>query len=89
MLTGILKVLRLPPQSTFCRFLSSLQLSVAGPDRAGSTEASQYRDSRPEIVLQTLTVKRAVCALRNSAQIWTGRLPNTALTDTEQMFDKS
>ena len=30
MLTGILKVLRLPPQSTFWRFLASLHLSVAG-----------------------------------------------------------
>jgi hypothetical protein len=30
MLTGILKVLRLPPQCTFWRFLSSLHLSVAG-----------------------------------------------------------
>jgi hypothetical protein len=29
-LTGILKVLRLPPQSTFWRFLASLHLSVAG-----------------------------------------------------------
>ena len=29
MLTGILAVLRLPPQSTFWRFLASLQLSVA------------------------------------------------------------
>src|SRR5260370_3680335 len=30
MLTGILKVLRLPPQCTFWRFLASLHLSVAG-----------------------------------------------------------
>jgi hypothetical protein len=30
MLTGLLKVLRLPPQSTFWRFLASLHLSVAG-----------------------------------------------------------
>lgn len=30
MLTGILKVFRLPPQSTFWRFLASLHLSVAG-----------------------------------------------------------
>jgi hypothetical protein len=30
MLTGILKVLRLPPQSTFWRFMASLPLSVAG-----------------------------------------------------------
>jgi hypothetical protein len=30
MLTGILKVLRLPPQSTFWRFLASLHLTVAG-----------------------------------------------------------
>lgn len=30
MLTGILRVLRLPPQSTFWRFLASLHLSVAG-----------------------------------------------------------
>src|SRR5258708_34366567 len=30
MLTGILKVLRLPPQSTFWRFLASLHVSVAG-----------------------------------------------------------
>jgi hypothetical protein len=30
MLTGILNVLRLPPQSTFWRFLASLHLSVAG-----------------------------------------------------------
>lgn len=30
MLTGILKVLRLPPQSSFWRFLASLHLSVAG-----------------------------------------------------------
>src|ERR1700731_3640099 len=30
MLTGILKVLRLPPQCTFWRFLASLPLSVAG-----------------------------------------------------------
>ena len=30
MLTGILQVLRLPPQSTFWRFLASLHLSVAG-----------------------------------------------------------
>src|ERR1700757_2566124 len=30
MLTGILKVLRVPPQCTFWRFLSSLHLSVAG-----------------------------------------------------------
>jgi hypothetical protein len=30
MLTGILKTLRLPPQSTFWRFLASLHLSVAG-----------------------------------------------------------
>jgi DDE family transposase len=30
MLTGILKILRLPPQSTFWRFLASLHLSVAG-----------------------------------------------------------
>lgn len=30
MLTGILKVLELPPQSTFWRFLASLHLSVAG-----------------------------------------------------------
>jgi ABC-type enterochelin transport system permease subunit len=30
MLTGILKVLRLPPQSTFSRFMASLPLSVAG-----------------------------------------------------------
>ena len=30
MLTGILKVMRLPPQSTFWRFLASLHLSVAG-----------------------------------------------------------
>jgi hypothetical protein len=30
MLMGILKVLRLPPQSTFWRFLASLHLSVAG-----------------------------------------------------------
>lgn len=30
MLIGILKVLRLPPQSTFWRFLASLHLSVAG-----------------------------------------------------------
>ena len=30
MLTGILKVLRLPPQCTFWRFLVSLHLSVAG-----------------------------------------------------------
>jgi hypothetical protein len=29
MLTGILKVLRLPPQSTFWRFLASLHLNVA------------------------------------------------------------
>src|SRR6266478_6263092 len=30
MLTGILKVLRLPPQCTFWRFLASLHLTVAG-----------------------------------------------------------
>ena len=30
MLTGILKVLRLPAQSTFWRFMASLHLSVAG-----------------------------------------------------------
>jgi hypothetical protein len=30
MLTGILKVLRLPPQSTFWRFMASLPLSIAG-----------------------------------------------------------
>src|SRR5437868_12754438 len=30
MLMGILKVLQLPPQSTFWRFLASLHLSVAG-----------------------------------------------------------
>ena len=30
MLTGILKILRLPPQCTFWRFLASLHLSVAG-----------------------------------------------------------
>jgi hypothetical protein len=30
MLVGILKVLRLPPQSTFWRFLASLHLTVAG-----------------------------------------------------------
>jgi hypothetical protein len=30
MLTGILKVLRLPSQSTFWRFLASLHLNVAG-----------------------------------------------------------
>jgi hypothetical protein len=30
MLRGILKVLRLPPQFTFWRFLASLHLSVAG-----------------------------------------------------------
>src|SRR5438067_13747162 len=30
MLTGILQVLRLPPQCTFWRFLASLHLSVAG-----------------------------------------------------------
>jgi hypothetical protein len=30
MLTGILKVLRMPPQCTFWRFLASLHLSVAG-----------------------------------------------------------
>jgi hypothetical protein len=29
MLTGILKVLRLPPQCTFWRFLASLHLGVA------------------------------------------------------------
>jgi hypothetical protein len=30
MLTGILKVLRLPPQCTFWRFLAALHLSAAG-----------------------------------------------------------
>src|SRR5262249_14523831 len=38
MLTGILKVLRLPPQCTFWRFLASLHLGIA-PATVGSAAA--------------------------------------------------
>jgi hypothetical protein len=48
MLTGILNVLRLPPQCTFWRFLASLHLTVAGQIlRIQQTMASARLGSRP------------------------------------------
>ena len=50
MLTGILKVLRLPPQCTFWRFLASLQLILASTyigTGAGAASAMVFPDGVP------------------------------------------
>ena len=56
MLTGILKVLRLPPQCTFWRFLASLHLSVAGQILRVQRAMRQRVWEAAHVDLQTLTL---------------------------------
>src|SRR5262245_37723456 len=56
MLTGILKVLRLPPQCTFWRFLASLHLSVAGQIQRVQRTMRQRVWQAAHVDLKTVTL---------------------------------
>ncbi len=58
MLTGILKVLRLPPQCTFWRFLASLHLSVAGQILRMQQILRQRVWEAAHVELKTITLGR-------------------------------
>src|SRR6516164_11337108 len=56
MLVGILKVLRLPPQCTFWRFLASLHLSVAGQIQRVQRTMRQRVWQAAHVDLKTITL---------------------------------
>ena len=56
MLTGILKILRLPPQCTFWRFLASLHLTVAGQILRLQQTMSQRVWQAAHVDLKTITL---------------------------------
>src|SRR5262249_62411006 len=56
MLTGFLKVLRLPPQCTFWRFLASLHLSVAGQIQRVQRTMRQRVWQAAHVDLKTITL---------------------------------
>src|SRR6202790_4760172 len=56
MLTGILKILRLPPQCTFWRFLAWLHLTVAGQILRMQQTMSQRVWQAAQVDLKTITL---------------------------------
>src|SRR5262245_1509346 len=74
MLTGILKVLRLPPQCTFWRFLASLHLSVAGQIQRVQRTMRQRVWQAAHVDLKTITLDPDHCGVAVAAGA-TDRVP--------------
>jgi hypothetical protein len=89
MLTGILKVLRLPPQCTFWRFLAALHLSVAGQILRIQQSMRQRVWEAAHVALKTVTLDTGTTLHTCSATKWAGARVTTRRTGVRKAFSLS
>ena len=80
MLTGILRVVQLPPQCTFWRFLASLHLGIARQRRRSSGACANVSGQRPTCISTRSRWTPTPRCTRCSATRWAGAKATTRRT---------
>ena len=79
-LTGILQVTRLPPQSTLWRFLASLHLNVAQQILSSQRQLRERVWAAAQVKLETVTLDTDTTVHSSTAARWAGARVTTPRT---------